>query len=154
MPCLFLPQFEARSPEGCRSSEERFARRKNGNASNCGKTTSDHRLAGRGTTIIRSDATYQEWKLRFLGGVRGGNSSRSREWLQSRKLCAAKTRRARTAKRASSNFAEGKRPRRAFTERRRREWICQRQIAEQSECRDEHCRASEHKRPPLGGASQ
>ena len=44
--------------------------------------------------------------------------------------------------------------RRAFTARRRREWICQRQIAEQSECRDEHYRASEHKRPPRGGASQ
>ena len=44
--------------------------------------------------------------------------------------------------------------RRAFTARRRREWICRRQIAEQSERRDEHHCASEHKRPTLGGASQ
>ena len=45
-------------------------------------------------------------------------------------------------------FCRRQKTRRAFTARRRREWICQRQIAEQSECRDEH------KRPPLGGASQ
>ena len=71
--CRNLKHF---SPKGCRSSEERFARRRNGNASNCGKTTPDHRMAGRGTTIIHSDAKHQEWKLRFLGGARGGYEPR------------------------------------------------------------------------------
>ena len=33
-------------------------------------------MAGRGTTIIHSDAKHQEWKLRFLGGVRGGYEPR------------------------------------------------------------------------------
>ena len=37
-------------------------------------------------------------------------------------------------------------PERTFTARRRREWICRRQIAEQSERRDERHWASEHKR--------
>ena len=37
-----------------------------------------HQIIGwqAGGNIIHSDAKHQEWKLRFLGGVRGGNEPR------------------------------------------------------------------------------